>query len=74
MTNSKTDSAGISTDNIIKPALEELSEAQRQGLAAWEKKRDEEFKVLRQKQAEADRELYLASLKKDRQGVISPIK
>ena len=49
MTISKTDAAGISTDNIIKSALEELSEEQRQGLAAWKKKHDEEFKLLRQK-------------------------
>ena len=47
MTNSKTDVVGISTDNIIKPALEVLSEEQCQGLAARKKKRDEEFELLR---------------------------
>ena len=74
MTNSKTDAAGISTDNIIMPNLKELSKEQRQGLVAWKKKRDEEFELLRQKWDEADQELYLASFKKDRQGVILPIK
>ena len=74
MTNSKTDAAGINTDNIIKPTLEKLSEEQRQGLEAWKKKRDEEFEALRAKRDQEDQELYLAIFKVDRQGVISPIK
>jgi len=74
MTNSKTDAASISTDNIIKPTLEKLSEEQRQGLEAWKKKRDEEFEALRAKRDQEDQDLYLSSFKVDRQGVISPIK
>ena len=73
MTNSKSDASNITTDNIIKPTLEELSEDERQGLIAWRKQRREEFEVLQWKRDEEDEELYLASFKKDRQGVISPI-
>ena len=57
MTNSKTDAASISTDNIIKPTLEKLSEEQRQGLEAWKKKRDEEFESLRAKWDQEDQEI-----------------
>jgi hypothetical protein len=74
MTNPKTDAAAISTDNIIKPTLEALSEDQRQGLEAWKEKRREEFEALRLKREQEDQELYLASFKVDRQGVISPIR
>ena len=74
MTNSKTDAAGINSDNIIKPTLEKLSEEQRQGLEAWKKKRDEEFEALRAKRDQEDQDLYLSSFKVDRQGIISPIK
>ena len=74
MTNSKTGAASISTDNIIKPTLEKLSEDQRQGLEAWKKKRDEEFEALRAKRDQEDGDMYLSSFKVDRQGVISPIK
>ena len=73
MTNSKNDASNITTDNIIKPTLEELSEDQRQGLIAWRKQRKEEFEALQRKRDEEDEELYLASFKKDRQGMISPI-
>ena len=58
MTNSKTDAAGINTDNIIKPTLEKLSEEQRQGLEAWKKKRDEEFQALRTKRDQEDEDMY----------------
>ena len=74
MANSKTDAVGINTDNIIKPTFEELSEEQRQGLEAWRKQRKQEFEALQRKKDEEDEELYLASFKKDRQGVIAPIK
>jgi hypothetical protein len=73
MTNPKTDAAA-STDNIIKPTLEALSEDQHQGLEAWKEKRREEFEALRLKREQEDQELYLASFKVDRQGVISPIR
>ena len=68
-----TDLSGITTDNIIKPTLKDLSEAQRQGLDEW-KKRNEEFEALRLKREQEDEELYLASFKVDRQGVTAPIK
>ena len=75
MTGSKaTDLSGITTDNIIKPTLKDLSEAQRQGLDEWKKKRNEEFEALRLKRELEDEELYLASFKLDRQGVTAPIK
>ena len=75
MTGSKaTDLSGITTDNIIKPTLKDLSEAQRQGLDEWKKKRSEEFEALRLKREREDEELYLASFKLDRQGVTTPIK
>ena len=46
MTGSKaTDLSGITTDNIIKPTIKDLSEAQRQGLDEWKKKRSEEFEA-----------------------------
>ena len=60
----------INTDNIIKPTLEESSEEQRQGLIACRKQRKEEIEELQWKK---DKELYLASFKKDRQGVISSV-
>ena len=75
MTGSKaTDLSGITTDNIIKPTLKDLSEAQRQGLDEWKKKRREEFEALRLKREQEDEESYLASFKLDRQGVTTPIK
>ena len=74
MTGSKAkDLSAITTDNIIKPALKDLSEAQRQGLDEW-KKRNEEFEALRLKREQEDEELYLASFKLDRQVVTAPIK
>ena len=69
-----TDLSGITTDNIIKPTLKDLSEAQRQGLVEWKKKRQEEFEALRLKREQEDEESYLASFKLDRQGVLAPIK
>ena len=75
MTGSKaTDLSGITTDNIIKPTLKDLSEAQRQGLDEWKKRRREEFKALRLKREQEDEESYLDSFKLDRQGVTAPIK
>ena len=74
MTNSKNDTVSVSTDNIIKPTLEKLSEEQRQGLEAWKEKRKQEFEAMRLKREQEDQELYLASFKVDQQGVISPIK
>ena len=75
MTGSKaTDLSGITTDNIIKPTLKDLSEAQRQGLDEWKKKRSEEFEALRLKREQEDEELYLASFKLDRLGVTALIK
>ena len=74
MANSKTDAAGINTDSIIKPTIEELSEEQLQGLDAWRKHHKEEFEALQRNKDEADEELYVSSFKKDRQGVIAPIK
>ena len=75
MTGSKaTDLSAITTDNIIKPTLKHLSEAQRQGLDEWKKKRNEEFEALRLKREQEDKELYLASFKLDRQGITAPIK
>ena len=63
MTGSKaTDLSDITTDNIIKPTLKDLSEEQRQGLDEWKKKRREEFEA---KERE-DEELYMASFKLDR--------
>ena len=75
MTGSKvTDLSVITTDNIIKPTLKDLSEAQCQCLDEWKKKRNEEFEALRLKREQEDEELYLASFKLDRQGVTTPIK
>ena len=75
MTRSKAiDLSSITTDNIIKPTIKDLSEAQRQGLDEWKKKRSEEFEALRLKREQEDEELYLASFKLDRQGVTTPIK
>ena len=75
MTDSKaTDRSSITTDNIIKPTLKDLSEAQRQGLDEWKKKRSEEFEALRLMREHEDEELYLASFKLDRLGVTALIK
>ena len=75
MTGSKaTDLSGITTENIIKSTLKDLSEVQRQGFDEWKKKRQEEFEALRLKREKEDEELYLASFKVDRQGVTAPIK
>ena len=54
--------ADISTDNIIKPSFDELSEEHRQAYEAYNKKRDEE---------EMDR--FLANFNKDRQGNITAV-
>ena len=64
----------VSTDNIIRPAYDELSDEHRQAFEGMKKKREEEFKALREKQEAADLEAYLANFKKDRQGVIAPVK
>ena len=75
MTGSKdTHLSSITTDNIIKPTLKDLSEAQRQGLDEWKKKRREEFEALRLEKEREDEELYMASFKLDRQGITAPIK
>jgi hypothetical protein len=54
--------ADISTDNIIKPTFDELSEEHRQAYAAYKKKREEE---------EMDR--FLANFNKDHQGNITAV-
>ena len=60
MTGSKaTDLSAITTDNIIKPTLKDLSEAQCQGLDEWKKKRNKEYEVLRLKREQEYEELYL---------------
>ena len=64
----------VSTDNIIRPAYDELSDEHRQAFEGMKKKCEEEFKALREKQEAADLEAYLANFKKDRQGVIAPVK
>ena len=47
MTGSKaTDLSDITTDNIIKPTLKDLSEEQRRILGEWKKKRREEIETL----------------------------
>jgi hypothetical protein len=54
--------ADISTDNIIKPSFDELSEEHRQAYEAYKKKRDEE-----------DMNRYLANFNKDRLGNITAV-
>ena len=66
--------AEISLENIIRPAFDELSAEHRQAFEDMKKQREEEFKALREKQEAEDLKAYLASFKKDRQGVIAPVK
>jgi hypothetical protein len=69
----------ISAENIIKPSFDDLSAEQleayealkrkrQEQLEALEKQRKEEFEALKKRQEEEDRETFLASFKKDRQG------
>ncbi|KAK1668451.1 hypothetical protein QYE76_056610 [Lolium multiflorum] len=71
--------AEISAENIIKPSFDDLSAEQleayealkrkrQEQLEALEKQRKEEFEALKKRQEEEDRETFLASFKKDRQG------
>ena len=67
----------VSTENIIKPSLDELSEDQRQHYEAWNKQRQaqmrEETKANMRKQEEEDMKAYLANYSKDRQGKTTPL-
>ena len=75
MTGSKaTDLSDITTDNIIKPTLKDLSEEQRRILGEWKKKRCEEIEALHLEKEREDEELFMASFKLDRQGTTAPIK
>ena len=75
MTGSKaTDLSDITTDNIIKPTLKDLSEEQRRILGEWKKKRREEIETLHREKEREDEELFMASFKVDRQGTTAPIK
>ena len=74
MTGSKaTDLSDITTDNIIKPTLKDLSEEQRRVLGEWKKKRREEIEAPQLEKEREDEELFMASFKLDRQGITAPI-
>lgn len=77
-----TDAASITIDNIIKPTFKELSEGQCQAyeerkkerqakLDTLKKQHDEEFEALQRKTEEEDLDLFLATFKKDRQGIVT---
>ena len=75
MTSSKaTDLSDVTTDNIIKPTLKDLSEEQRRVLGEWKKKRREEIEALHREKEREDEESFMASFKLDRQGTTAPIK
>src|SRR5438105_4374565 len=61
----------ISTDNIIRPGFDELSVDQRQVFEALKRHHQEEIEALLKKKEEEDMEAFLASFKKDHQGIIT---
>lgn len=60
----------INTDNIIKPALDELSKDQCQAYEVIKKQHEEEIAALRKKKEEEYLQAFLATFKKDHQGNI----
>ena len=66
-------SAEISTENIIRPSFDELSDEHRQAYEAFEKQRDEAFEALKKQRKEEDMQAFLANFNKDRQGNATPV-